>query len=111
MPIIRYSYRLKREVAMLSDEEYLPVQQALWERLAAVKEYRVEHRASIEVAQRNVHPVSIAYYERLTGQRLVSVNDLYHVQNSRFGSDCSSCQKPLRTPRAKMCAECGFQVE
>jgi len=111
MPIVRYSYRLKREVAMLSDEEYLRIQQALRERLAAVKGYRKEHGTSIEVAQRNIRPVSTAYYERLTGQVLASANDLYHVQASLYGPDCSACQKPLRTPRAKMCAECGFQVE
>ena len=33
--------------------------------------------------------------------------ELLHHRLSAIGPDCGKCGKPLRTPKAKICAECG----
>ena len=46
-------------------------------------------------------------YFEITGFRETNVAALGHHRLSLFGPPCGVCGKPLRTPRAKMCAECG----
>ena len=46
-------------------------------------------------------------YFRVTGFRETNLAAVYHHVVSQYGRPCSSCGKPLRTPRAKMCAACG----
>jgi len=36
-----------------------------------------------------------------------SIKPVLHHEAARYGPDCTACGKPLRTPRAKFCAECG----
>ncbi len=49
-------------------------------------------------------------YEQITGVRLDHPDQLYVVRLSDYGRPCPECAKPFRTPRAKFCAECGFQL-
>jgi hypothetical protein len=46
-------------------------------------------------------------YERLTGVRLTHPKDFRHHRLADYGPPCSACGKPLRTPRASRCMECG----
>lgn len=49
----------------------------------------------------------LAEYERLTGFREIDPNAVMHHVASQYGPPCTSCGKPLRTPRASYCAACG----
>jgi hypothetical protein len=110
MPITLYSFKLKRKLPLLSDEEYRPIEQALRDRIDGIKRYRQQHGASLTEAKRHSCDGAIDYYEGLTGVRLSDPDELYWVQLSRYGRICSQCGTPFRTPRAKLCAECGFEL-
>ena len=45
-------------------------------------------------------------YERITGFAETNFNALYHHRLSLYGPPCSKCGKPLRSPKAKVCAAC-----
>ncbi len=50
-------------------------------------------------------------YERITGLHETNQNAVYHHRLSLYGPPCSSCGKPLRSPRARFCAACGAAVK
>jgi hypothetical protein len=110
MPITLYSFKLRRELPLLADEEYHPIEQALASRIEGIKEYRLQHGVSLEEAKRHACDDALDYYERLTGVRLSDPDELYWVQLSRYGRTCPQCGKPFRTPRAKLCVECGLEL-
>jgi hypothetical protein len=45
-------------------------------------------------------------YERITGVHETNPNAIYHHVLSMYGSPCTNCGKPLRTPNAKLCGAC-----
>ena len=49
-------------------------------------------------------------YFELTGFAETNSNAVWHHVADQYGAPCSACGKPLRTPRARMCAACGAQV-
>jgi hypothetical protein len=49
---------------------------------------------------------SLAEYERITGFHETNANAIYHHGLSDYGPPCTSCRKPLRTPKAKLCGHC-----
>jgi hypothetical protein len=65
---------------------------------------------SLEEAKRHSADEALNYYEHLTGIRLSDPDELYWVQLSRYGRICTACGKTLRTPKAKLCAECGVEL-
>ena len=48
-----------------------------------------------------------ARYKQITGFDEPNPIAIWHHRFSLFGPPCEVCGKPLRTPRAKLCAECG----
>lgn len=50
-------------------------------------------------------------YNHLTKFNETNPNTVWHHQVDLYGPDCPDCKKPLRTPAAKFCAECGFGKE
>src|ERR1700692_1326019 len=59
-----------------------------------------------DLREREVGPV-LQEYERITRFHETNINALYHHVISLYGSPCSNCEKPLRTPRAKLCGRAG----
>lgn len=110
MPATLYSYKLRREVLMLSEEEYLPIAAAPHESVESVKRYRRNHNVSVIEAKHPPIDGALEYYRRLTGVRLSAREELYWVRLSRYGRVCPECGKPFRTPQAKLCVECGFEL-
>jgi hypothetical protein len=110
MPVRLYSFKLDREVPLLSDEEYRPIEELLRDRLAGIKEYRQIHNATLEEAKRHSCDEALAVYEGLTGTRLSHPDQLYWVRLSRYGRICPQCGKPFRTPQAKLCVACGLEL-
>ena len=45
-------------------------------------------------------------YQRVTGMHETNPNAVFHHQLSLYGPPCGYCGKPLRTPKAKLCAAC-----
>ena len=110
MPRILYSYKLKREVPLLTDEEYEPINRALRDGHRQILVYRRKHGCSVEEAKIGARQGALELYERVTGWRLERPDMLYHVKLSAYGRPCPECGNPFRTPRAKLCAECGYEL-
>jgi len=81
---IKYCYKCKQDQPFLEDHELLELSQAVTQ----VKESGIDYFAELEALKKgNQHALS------------------------RLGPDCLDCSKPLRTPRAKFCAECGWKKQ
>jgi hypothetical protein len=50
---------------------------------------------------------SLERYWEVTGFAESNINAVWHHVISQYGRPCAVCGKPLRTPRAKLCAACG----
>lgn len=97
---------------MLEEHEWQLVLPHLMDGINQTKEYRRVHTASIKEAKRAIcGDGALQRYFEITGFRETNVNALWHHRVIQFGPPCSNCGKPLRTPRAKFCAECGASAE
>lgn len=110
MPRTLHSYRIGKEVPLLTDAEYEPVAQALTGRKQQISAYRKQHGCSLEDARARSSSKAMELYERMTGCRLDHPDMLYAVRLSDYGRPCPNCAKPFRTPQAKLCAECGHEL-
>ena len=113
MPVTLYSYKLKREVPMLTDDEFQPIGELLSDGVRAIKFYREQNKASlpealVKKADFEYVDAALSLYAELTGVRIDEPGQLYAVRASDYGSPCPKCTKPFRTPKAKYCAECGY---
>jgi hypothetical protein len=93
-----WCWRCKTEMPMLNDEEFRLVL-SFWDKGAGETEWERKFGAMLRE------------YERITGFPETNPNAVYHHQLSMYGSPCSKCRKPLRTPRAKLCGSCMHPVE
>ena len=109
-----FCYRLNRNVPLLTETEWEQVGNLLFgkDRMRSVMGYKRDTGCSLDEAweREPVGQNALALYEALTGVRLCHPFDLYHIKASTYGSQCPTCKKPFRTPRAKLCAECGYQL-
>lgn len=46
-------------------------------------------------------------YKKITGLRETNINAIWHHRIANYGPPCDQCGKPLRTPKASLCAACG----
>lgn len=107
-----WSWRCKCEMPMLDEVEYAEVAQLYREGIRATKEFRERWGVPLKDAltEARFRPVRDAY-ERITGAKEVHENAIMHHRISLYGPLCKRCQKPLRTPRAKLCGSCMAPVE
>jgi|SRR5688572_9535111 hypothetical protein len=109
MAITQYCWRCKMDVPMLNDAEWETIAPLLKKSIENMKLYREAHGLPLgDARSRDFGASTLKKYEELTGFRETNVDAIWHHQASLFGSPCGSCGKPLRTPRARFCAECGY---
>ena len=93
---------------MLEEHEWEQVAEALRAGLQGLKKERKEKGISLSaVDTASYYREALERYERLTGYRETNPRALYHHRVSLYGPPCPHCGKPLRTPKAKLCAACG----
>jgi hypothetical protein len=97
---------------MLNEEEYAEVSRLYSGGIRATKEFRERWGVPLKDAltEERFRPVRDAY-ERLTGMKESNQNAIMHHRLSLYGPPCKNCHKPLRTPRAKLCASCMSPVD
>jgi hypothetical protein len=97
---------------MLDDDEYAEVFKLYGEAMKATKEFRQRWNIPLENAsiEQRFQPVR-THYERLTGMKDCHENVILHHKLSLYGLPCKKCQRPLRTPRAKLCGSCMTPVD
>jgi hypothetical protein len=93
---------------LLDEQEWQQVVPLLRDGVETIKQYRLENDVGLTDAKDAVYgQAALAKYFEITGYNETNANALWHHRLSRFGPPCKACGKPLRTPRAKLCAECG----
>ena len=104
-----YCWRCNVEMPMLDETEFEEVGGLLSEGMEATKQFRERWGLTLEqikLAERFV-PALDAFF-RITGFRETNPNAIWHHRLSLYGPPCPACGRPLRTPRAKLCAACGW---
>jgi len=87
-----FCWRCGVEMPMLDESE--------WARITPLLNAAVRDPAAREVA--------LDLYEEMTGFRETNINAIFHHRIADHGAPCTSCGKPLRTPKASFCAACGL---
>jgi hypothetical protein len=93
---------------MLDGDDWQQLSRMLDQRLERIKNERREKGLTLDEIPMATHDEALldAHF-KLTGARLKSVGAIYHHRVDRYGPPCKHCGKPLRTSRARFCAECG----
>ena len=108
MPESIYCWRVKKVVPMLTEAEWKILQPHLIESLEEIKRHRVAHGSSIEEARAaGFGRAALDCYFRITGYRESNPDNLWRYRRADYGPLCKACGKPLRTPAARHCVECG----
>jgi hypothetical protein len=103
-----YCWRCRIDVPMLDEDEWAEVEPHLVNAIERIKRYRAEHGVSLYEARRDGYGKdALERYFQITGFRETNADALWHHRLSDYGPPCDACGKPLRTPRAKLCAACG----
>ena len=112
MALRTFAFRIGQEADLLDEDEWREIEPLLVDRIKWVKGYRAENGCSIEEATRHepIGQAALDKYRDLTGTKLGHPDQLWGVRQRDYGSLCPKCSRPFRTPRASMCAECGFQL-
>jgi hypothetical protein len=93
---------------MLEEHEWEQIAPDLQGAIRQIKEYRERHSTSLAESRRlGYGQKALERYFEITGYRESEPDNLWHHRADIYGPPCSICGKPLRTPRAKICAECG----
>ncbi|HEY0685212.1 MAG TPA: hypothetical protein VGD45_22935 [Steroidobacter sp.] len=101
-----YCWRCKMDVPMLDDEEWSRVR-ALLAPMQTIKDVRERHGVPLGDALKLASWEALHLYREITRFSETNPNALWHHQIAIYGAPCTACGKPLRTPRAKRCFECG----
>ena len=96
---------------MLTEREYAPVMALYGECLQRAKAIR--RMSGKAVAHPDVQecfvPVS-QLYQKITGRSGVDAQEIMRHRLLLLGPSCTACGRPLRTQKARRCAECGAPV-
>jgi hypothetical protein len=108
---VLWCWRCQQEMPMLEEEEYAETLRLYNECATGTKEFRERWWVPLEsVGVRERFLPVRKWYEELTGVADCDEGEILRHCLARFGAACRVCGKPLRTPRARLCAECGARV-
>ncbi len=108
-----YCWKCEDFVPMPEGSEYEQYAVKHRECLESIKAYRSEKGVSLEDTPREeLRKPAYDLYEKLTGYKPKenTFDHLWHHNTSEYGPKCLGCGKNLRTPKAKLCVECGTKV-
>lgn len=107
-----YAFRIGQDAYLLDNGERSEIEPLLTNRIERIKKYRKENGCSIAEARKSepFGQAALDKYEALTGTALGDPDQLWGVRMCDYGSLCPKCNRPFRTPRAKRCSECGFEL-
>jgi len=92
---------------MLDEQEYAEIACLHRNGIESVKDYRKRTGAPLKnVSMQDHYATMLARYEEITGYKETNPNAIVHHRLSLYGPPCTTCGKPLRTPRAKLCGSC-----
>ena len=92
---------------MLDEQEYAEIACLHRNGIESVKDYRKRTGAPLEnVSMQDHYATMLARYEEITGYKETNPDAIVHHRLSLYGPPCTTCGKPLRTPRAKLCGSC-----
>ena len=100
-----WCWRCEREVGLLDDDEYATIESIYYACMRRAKTQRSPEWDREEVRAYFV-PARRTYAE-MTGETDVEHEEIIKHRRSAYGPPCTTCGKPLRTPKASHCAECG----
>jgi hypothetical protein len=89
---ILWCWRCKLEIPMLDEAEFRQVG-------------KFGKRIPGETLEEEFAPF-LHEYERMTGFHETNFNAIYHHRLSLYGPPSQNCEKPLRSPKAKLCGAC-----
>ncbi len=114
MAYLVYSYKFKKDVPLLDEYEWAKIAPVMLNPIQAIKDHREKTgkglREAKEWYEKIGAPEGLQIYFEITGHRLDIYQELFAVRMRDYGALCPECDKPFRTPRAKLCAECGFAL-
>lgn len=104
-----YCWRCDRDLPMLDEAEWAQLAPLLKGAFAQYMDERRRTGVALDDAQASglLGRTALALYRELTGFEETNLNALHHHRLFLYGPPCTHCGKPLRTPRARLCAACG----
>src|SRR5579871_5440384 len=102
-----WCWRCRSIMPMLTEDEYAEITSLFRDAMKSTKEFRQHWGIPLEEASihQRFQPVR-EHYEHITGMKDCHQNAILHHRLSLYGPACKFCQKPLRTPKAKLCGSC-----
>lgn len=92
---------------MLDEDEWAQLAEPLGGLVGDIKRVRQDRGVSLGEATKIAGGEVLRRFLELTGYEETNVNAVWHHRRILFGPPCHACGKPLRTPGARHCAECG----
>jgi hypothetical protein len=102
---VLWCWRCKAEMPMLEDADFFRLHAMQRDLIMTAQKRSTTDGGTGSVSE--VFTPIVDEYERLTGVRVASATVVMHHRLAGFGPPCGTCSKPLRTPIAQFCLECG----
>ncbi len=104
-----WCWRCRMNVPMFDEDELVEMNSIYRKCLLQSKKMRITRQDSIAVINNEAFRPLTEWHHLQTGADC-TVDEMRHHRAFLFGPNCKICNKPLRSPRAKRCAECGTRV-
>ena len=104
---IMHCWRCGMDVPMLDEQEFAVIEALYFRALRSINDRAHDHPADGDFMLEQYRPVLETHHQMTGWDKPIDPHSILHHRIQMYGPPCSSCGKPLRTPRAKYCAACG----